>query len=84
MSAGYDVAPAGAHIRPTPYRVSISEEKLLEMKQLISLAKVGAVTYEGLQKDRKYGITREWLEGAKETWKQFDWCACNFLIVEII
>jgi len=84
MSAGYDAFPAGVRVKPTPFRVSMSEERLSEMKQLISLAKVSPVTYEGLQQDRKYGITRQWLEGAKETWKQFDWCACNFLIVEII
>jgi len=77
MSVRFDVLPEGARVEPTPFKVSISEERLSEMKQLISLAKIGPVTYEGLQQDRKYGITREWLEGAREAWKQFDWCACT-------
>ncbi|KAI8625408.1 Alpha/Beta hydrolase protein [Xylariaceae sp. FL1651] len=73
MATSFATVPLKAVIKPEPFTVSIPEVLLSEFKQLLKLSKVGPVTYEGLQQDRKYGITTEWLKDAKEQWESFDW-----------
>ncbi len=74
MSLDYSQVPADATARISPFKIAISDKSLEELHTLLSLSKLAPVTYEGLQQDRRYGITREWLEQAKSTWlKNFDW-----------
>ncbi|OJD36614.1 epoxide hydrolase [Diplodia corticola] len=76
--ASYDTVPKSAKTQPTRYNVSIPEEKLQQMKQLISLSPIGPETYENLQESRDlndFGISRKWLENAKAAWEKYDWRA---------
>ncbi|KAI9683450.1 MAG: hypothetical protein M1822_005990 [Bathelium mastoideum] len=58
-----------------PFTVSIPDDKLERLRQLVEATDIGPATYESLQSDRRYGITTEWLSTAKEQWKHFDWRA---------
>ncbi|KAJ6527784.1 Alpha/Beta hydrolase protein [Mycena capillaripes] len=74
----YDTVPKGAKAQPAKYTVSVPEEKLQQMKQLISLSPIGPETWENLQESRDhndFGISRKWLENAKTEWEKYDWRA---------
>ena len=74
--ATFDTIPKTAKIQPTRYEVSVSEEKIDELKQLLRFSKIGPVTYENLNADpraAKFGLTRDWLINAKAEWEKFDW-----------
>ncbi|RAL10974.1 epoxide hydrolase family protein [Aspergillus homomorphus CBS 101889] len=73
MALAYGDIPSGAEVSPKPYQLHIPDEQVEELLVLIKLAKVGPPTYESSQEDRKYGITRDWLLQARQTWKEFDW-----------
>jgi microsomal epoxide hydrolase len=74
MSVPYSLIPRNAEVKPSKFTLSVSENQLDEFKILLKLSKIGPITYEGVQQDRKYGITHEWLKNAKEYWeKTFDW-----------
>lgn len=74
MALDFAQVPADASVRVSPFKIAIPDKSLQELHTLLSLSKLAPVTYEGLQKDRRYGITREWLEEAKSTWmNSFDW-----------
>ncbi|KAE8146618.1 alpha/beta-hydrolase [Aspergillus avenaceus] len=73
MASAFNKIPPGTKINPSPFNVNISDEQLEELQLLVKLSKVAPPTFEGLQPDRKYGITTEWLVNAKEAWKTFDW-----------
>jgi microsomal epoxide hydrolase len=74
MSVAFTNSPRSATIQPTPFKVSILQSVLDELKTLIKLSKVAPPTYEGSQEDRKYGVTNKWVREAKEIWeKDFDW-----------
>ncbi|KII87369.1 hypothetical protein PLICRDRAFT_252879 [Plicaturopsis crispa FD-325 SS-3] len=63
-------------IQPTPFKLAVPDLKLDEFKTLLKLTKVAGPTYEGSQQDRKYGVTTEWVQNAKNTWEtKFDWRA---------
>jgi microsomal epoxide hydrolase len=79
MSAAFTNLPRSATIQPTPFKVSIPQATLDELKTLVKLSKVAPPTYEGSQEDRKYGVTNKWVREAKETWeKDFDWCVSDW------
>ncbi|CAF3994402.1 unnamed protein product [Adineta steineri] len=74
MSVPFTNLPRSATVQPTPFKVSIPQSNLDELKTLIQLSKVAPLTYEGSQEDRKYGVTNKWIREAKEKWeKDFDW-----------
>ena len=73
MSA-YTTLPATAKAKPTPFIISISEDKLQRFSQLLKLSSIGPDTYENQQEDRRFGLTRKWLSKAKARWEtDFDW-----------
>ncbi|KAK4981979.1 hypothetical protein LTR50_007860 [Elasticomyces elasticus] len=72
--SSFNKIPSGAKQQPKPFKANIEEEKLSEFKQLLKLSKLGPVTYENQQEDRRYGVTRQWMKNAKEHWEtKFDW-----------
>ncbi|PYH97726.1 alpha/beta-hydrolase [Aspergillus ellipticus CBS 707.79] len=73
MTLEYSTIPAGAKVAPSPFQVHVSDEQIEELQLLVKLSKLAPPTYEGLQQDRRYGITNEWLATAKEAWKSFNW-----------
>ncbi|KAF4997501.1 hypothetical protein FGRMN_3865 [Fusarium graminum] len=77
MADGYGRVPAGAQIRPKPFQVSIAEDRVAELKQLVKLGKIAPPTYESTQKEHNYGIDHQWLTDAKAAWIDFDWRAAE-------
>ncbi|KAM0250772.1 hypothetical protein ACHAP5_001989 [Fusarium lateritium] len=75
MSDGYQHIPAGAQVEPNPFHISIPEDRVAELKQLVKLGKVAPPTYESTQKEHNYGIGHQWLTDAKAAWIDFDWRA---------
>lgn len=74
MSPSFSKIPSGAKISPTPFEVSIPEEKLTELQTLVKLSKIAQPTYESTQEDRRFGITTEWIVSMKDKWmNDFDW-----------
>lgn len=74
MSPSFADPPAGAGIHLEPFKVAIPEESLQELQASLAHSRLGPVTYENSQQDRRYGITREWLENAVKVWQhEFDW-----------
>lgn len=74
MAAYKTIIPAFTKSKPAPFTISISEDKLQQLTQLLKVSPVGPDTYENRQDDRKFGITREWLSAAKTQWEhEFDW-----------
>lgn len=73
MSDGFAKLPSGAQLQPTPYQVSIADDKVVELKQLVKLGRVGPPTYESTQEEHNYGVSHQWLTDAKAAWIDFDW-----------
>ncbi|KAB8072527.1 Alpha/Beta hydrolase protein [Aspergillus leporis] len=73
MAHTFNQIPSGAKVNPSLFKVNISDEQIQELQLLVKLSKIAPPTFEGLQPDRKYGITTEWLANAKEIWKDYDW-----------
>lgn len=70
----YAKLPAGATLDIKPFKAHAPEEKLQHFKQLLELSPIGPAVFENTNAGQKYGITREWLQGAKDAWlNKFDW-----------
>lgn len=78
MSDGYAKIPSGAKVQPTPFQVSITDDRVDELKQLVKLGRVGPPTYESTQKEHNYGVSHQWLTDAKAAWIDFDWYVAPF------
>lgn len=75
---GFDTLPAGATSRAEAFQLHVPEPELSDFRTLLRLSKLAPETYENrarTQEGSKYfGITRDWLSEAKETWlDKFDW-----------
>ncbi|KAJ5124278.1 uncharacterized protein N7515_008103 [Penicillium bovifimosum] len=68
MSLPFSTPPSEATASLTPFKASIPEARLTELETLIKLARLAPPTYENSQKDRRYGVTTEWLETMREKW----------------
>ncbi|KAL1999567.1 hypothetical protein VTN02DRAFT_4343 [Thermoascus thermophilus] len=70
MAAKFASPPRGATLtKVTPFTVTVTEEAVQELRAAIAHCRLPPVTYEGIQQDRKYGITRDWLEQAAVVWR---------------
>lgn len=57
-----------------PFTLNVSDEALLEWRQLLQLSKLGPDTYENQQTKHNYGVTKKWLSHAKDYWlNTYDW-----------
>ena len=75
MAAPFTKFPsASPTIHPKPFKVAVPDSKLKELKSLLKCSKLAPQTYESSQVDRKYGITYQWMQEAKDSWENnFDW-----------
>ncbi|KAJ5094210.1 hypothetical protein N7456_010071 [Penicillium angulare] len=73
MAIQFNIPPKSiAKLRPFNFRVP--EKELVEFQDLLKLSKIGAPTWWNQQNDPQFGVSREWLIKAKETWlTNFDW-----------
>ncbi|EFY88555.1 epoxide hydrolase 1 [Metarhizium acridum CQMa 102] len=70
----YARLPRGATLAITPFKAHVEEEKLQHFKELLRLSPIGPAVFENTSAGDKYGVQREWLQNAKNTWlNDFDW-----------
>lgn len=74
----FDSIPSKASLKPEKFTAHVSDLELEGFKLLLRLSRIGPKTFENQVSDVKdfnsWGITREWLEGAKEHWlTKYDW-----------
>ncbi|KAI9053690.1 hypothetical protein LZ554_002643 [Drepanopeziza brunnea f. sp. 'monogermtubi'] len=70
----YAIPPPSAPTQPTPFKVNIPDSDIADFKQLLKLSRVSKETYENVQTDRRFGVSREWIMNAKKVWEsEFDW-----------
>ncbi|KAH7043770.1 Alpha/Beta hydrolase protein [Macrophomina phaseolina] len=66
--------PQNAKSTLTRFTVSIADDKLQQMKQLIKLSPIGVATYENSLESGQFGLSRSWLRLAKKEWEEsFNW-----------
>jgi microsomal epoxide hydrolase len=74
MPSLFSKIPSSATLKLEPFTVDIDDESLNELKALLKSAKLPIVTFENTREDRRFGITRKWIQVAKAKWEnQFDW-----------
>ena len=57
-----------------PFKVDIPQKNIDELQQLLELSRLGPKTYENSLQDRRFGVSRTWLQHAVNIWKtSFDW-----------
>ncbi|CAN8095446.1 unnamed protein product [Discula destructiva] len=77
----FDQLPSGAMRVPETFKLHVPETQLADFKTLLRLSPVGPETWDNKSstrdvKGKNFGITRDWLVNAKETWlEKFDWRA---------
>jgi microsomal epoxide hydrolase len=70
----WNSVPSKASLKLTPFEAHVPEDELSDFKQLLKLSKIGPATYENQREDRYFGISRAWLQKAKQHWEtQYDW-----------
>jgi microsomal epoxide hydrolase len=70
----YSKLPSGASKVIQAYKIQIPTQKIQQLKTLVEIAPIGPITYENVQEDRKWGITRDWLAETRKFWlEKFDW-----------
>ncbi|CZT11808.1 related to epoxide hydrolase [Rhynchosporium agropyri] len=69
----FSTPPATVQKQPTSFKASIPDQDIADFKQLLKLSRLPKETYENLREDRKYGVSRAWLQDAKRAWEEFDW-----------
>lgn len=75
---GFDTLPAGATSKAEPFQLHVPDSDVSDFRALLKLSKLAPETYENRAVTREsgqyFGITRDWLSEAKETWlNKFDW-----------
>ncbi|KAK5053096.1 hypothetical protein LTR84_002070 [Exophiala bonariae] len=72
--ADYAKLPQGTSLDIKPFKAYVEEEKLQLFKKLLELSPIAPAVFENTNAGRRYGMNREWLENAKNTWlNDFDW-----------
>lgn len=75
---GFGTLPGAAASQVDTFQLHVPDNEVADFKTLLQLSKLGPETYENRASTREsgkyYGITRDWLSNAKETWlDKFDW-----------
>lgn len=72
--ADYGKIPTKATLKPKPFTAHVADEKVQLMKDLVRLSLIAPKVFENKGHDRTYGMRRDWLAKAKQTWTdEFDW-----------
>ncbi|EFQ35770.1 epoxide hydrolase [Colletotrichum graminicola M1.001] len=74
MAQAFGSLPGGVLKTPEKFTLRVPDQDLVEFKQLLQLSKIGPETWQNKQQhDGRFGVTRDWLIGAKDAWLKFDW-----------
>ncbi|KAL2205677.1 alpha/beta-hydrolase [Sarocladium strictum] len=72
--ASYSKIPLGKSVNVRPFKVQVAEEKLQHFRKLLELSPIAPPVFENTNAGTQFGITRSWLEEAKNKWlNEFDW-----------
>jgi microsomal epoxide hydrolase len=70
----FNIIPKNIPGKPEPFALHVPEKDLSEFRELLKLSNVGPATWWNQHNDLRFGVSREWLNQAKETWlSTFDW-----------
>ena len=74
----HDEIPEKCSLKPEPFTAHVTDLQLQGFKLLLRISRIGPETYENQVADPKdytsFGVTRKWLEDAKEYWLQkYNW-----------
>ncbi|KAF4980691.1 hypothetical protein FZEAL_3359 [Fusarium zealandicum] len=70
----YAKLPTDTTLGVRPFEAHVSEEKLQQFKKLLELSPVAPAVFENTNAGRRYGITRDWINNARDVWLySFDW-----------
>ncbi|KAJ0416905.1 Alpha/Beta hydrolase protein [Aspergillus carlsbadensis] len=76
MAKNFNSLPANIPGTPSPFTLHVPEQALTEFQQLLRLSPIGPKTWWNQDTTGKFGVSREWLTNAKETWlSTFNWRA---------
>ncbi|KAJ6178268.1 epoxide hydrolase family protein [Penicillium mononematosum] len=74
MTSSFGQVPRSAPGKPEAFTLHISDQDVTHFKALLELSKVGPKTWWNEHTDGSFGISRDWLIKAKDTWiGNFDW-----------
>ncbi|KAL4867462.1 hypothetical protein BDV12DRAFT_186641 [Aspergillus spectabilis] len=74
MPNQFNSIPRGIPGKPEPLTLRVPDKDLAEFLDLLRLSKIGPATWWNQHNDGRYGLSREWLSEAKETWlSTFNW-----------
>ena len=74
MDLEYFYVHLAEHLSIRPYNVSIPDEVVQNMRQILQLSRLPRDTFENTQTDRRYGVPLSWISNAKREWEtNFDW-----------
>ncbi|KAL3495085.1 Alpha/Beta hydrolase protein [Aspergillus germanicus] len=68
MANDFNTLPANIPGNPSPFTLHIPEKSLADFQNLLRLSPVGPKTWWNQDSTGKFGVSREWLTNAKETW----------------
>ncbi|PTB43513.1 hypothetical protein M441DRAFT_189529 [Trichoderma asperellum CBS 433.97] len=70
----FNIPPTNMPGKPEPFTLHVPEKELSAFYELLKLSKIGPATWWNQHTDGRFGVSREWLSQAKETWlTAFDW-----------
>lgn len=74
MASNFDIPPGNAVAHLEPFTLHVPEEELERFKNLLKLSNIGPTTRWNQQDDSRFGVSRDRLIKAKDTWlSTFDW-----------
>lgn len=74
MFRPFAAIPPQAQVQPEPYTLRIPDHEIQDFKTLLKASKIGPETFENVNPDGGYGVSRQWLSDAKDAWlNTFDW-----------
>lgn len=74
MTDSYASLPYETRIEVKPYKASVPQQDLEDLKAILKLTRIPGKTFENSQPHREdYGVTRDWFIDARDKWLGFDW-----------
>jgi microsomal epoxide hydrolase len=74
IKEAFGALPPDVRVTPQDFVAAFPQTELDDLHSLIAASRVGPDTFEGLQQDRKYGVSSPWLRDAKTSWlEEFNW-----------
>ncbi|KAL3469130.1 Alpha/Beta hydrolase protein [Aspergillus californicus] len=74
MATQFSTVPINTPCTPEPFTLHVPETDIDEFQQLLRLSKIGPPTWWNQHDNGQFGVSRDWLTQAKETWlSDFNW-----------